>query len=247
MVEQPENNIIHFDMTKLSSEDAVTLVEQCEKIPVRYLWEKLSSYIRQLKIAANYNSIDTLDSFIHIVNKGFRYKSEEANALRYFYWGYFSHMQEQLLQMFDEEARRKTISVISSTKHFAPIMQYLYLNGCSRQRDIALRLEIDKSNLSRVLKALVNCGLLNKMTGPKHVFYELSPDGYAYCKHHDISHLYSISATSKYARLQSDAAQMRAELTHTKDNDFFLVPHQRIYPKLICGWTKNLLQILNAV
>lgn len=209
---------IQFDMTKLTQEHAVNWVVSCEQTPVEELWRNLSIYISQLKTASRFNTVDALESFTHVVYKGFQHKSEEANALRFFYWGYFARKQEEVVNTASKDCVANAISIIASSKHFPEIMQYLYVNGCCRQKDIAASLGVDKSNLSRVLKVLVNCGLITKQSGPKHVFYELSPDGYSYYKKQDIAYKYSSNLLKKSVRLQSEAVQMRTALFHSESN-----------------------------
>ena len=210
-----------FDMTKLTQEQAVNWVESCEQAPLEELWKNLSIYISQLRTASRFNTVDALESFTHVVYKGFQHKSEEANALRFFYWGYFARKQEEVVNTAGKDCIANTISIIASSKHFPEIMQYLFINGCSRQKDIVTSLGVDKSNLSRLLKIMVNCGLITKLSGPKHVFYELSPDGYSYYKKQDIAYKYSSNLLKKSVRLQSEAVQMRAELFHLESNRMF--------------------------
>lgn len=220
MSDQIDARATRFDMTQLTQENAVKWVIQCEKIPVDSLWKSLSTYVAQLKIASGLNTLDVLESFIHIVYKGFYHKSECANALRYFYWGYFAREQEEVIRNASKDCRAKAISIISSKKHFTDIIFYLYTNGCSQQRDLVKYLGVDKSNLSRLLRDLVNCGLVNKMSGPKYVFYELTQEGYNYFKQHNIGRHYSIQATKKVARLESEALQIRNELIHAQTANY---------------------------
>lgn len=219
-----------FDMTQLTQERAVDWVQQCEQAPVEELWKKLSAYISQLKTASCFSTVDTLESFTHVVYKGFQHKSEEANALRFFYWGYFARKQEEVVSTASRDCQAKAINIIASSKHFPEIMQYLYINGCSQQKDIVTSLGVDKSNLSRVLKILVNCGLITKQSGPKHVFYELSPDGYLYYKKHDVAYRYSSNLLKRSVRLQSEAIQMRDELYHSESNRIFYNFEQATLP-----------------
>ena len=56
-----------FDMTQLTQERAVDWAQQCEQAPVEELWKKLSAYISQLKTASCFSTVDTLESFTHVV------------------------------------------------------------------------------------------------------------------------------------------------------------------------------------
>ena len=216
MSEKIDERTARFDMTQLTQENAVKWVIQCEKIPIDSLWKSLSSYVAQLKIASNLNTLDVLESFIHIVYKGFYHKSECANALRYFYWGYFAREQEEIVRNTSKNCKAKAISIIASKKHFSDIILFLYTNGCSQQCDLVKHLGVDKSNLSRLLRDLVNCGLVIKMSGPKCVFYELTQEGYTYFKQHNMARHYSIQAAKKVSRLESEALQIRNELIHAE-------------------------------
>lgn len=220
MSDQIKAGTAQFDMTQLTQENAVKWVIQCEKTPIDTLWKSLSAYVSQLKIASSLNMLDVLESFIHIVYKGFYHKSESANALRYFYWGYFAREQEEIVRNASKDCKAKAISIISSKKHFSDIIFYLYTNGCSQQRDLVKYLGVDKSNLSRLLMDLVNCGLIIKMSGPKYVFYELTQEGYTYFKQHDMARHYSIHTTKKASRLESEAQQIRKELIHADSVNF---------------------------
>lgn len=207
---------IPLDMTQLTQENAVKWVIQCEETPIDALWEDLSAYVSQLKIASSLNTLDALESFIHVVYKGFYRRSEIANGLRYFYWGYFAREQEEIVRNASKDCKAKALSIISSKKYFSDIIFYLYTNGCSQQRDIVNYLGVDKSNLSRLLKNLVDCGLIIKMSGPKSVFYELTQEGYDYFKQHELTRHYSIGVSKKDSRLESEAIQIREELIHAE-------------------------------
>lgn len=220
MSDQKKVGTIPFDMTQLTQENAVKWVIQCEKTPIDALWKNLSAYVSQLKIASSLNTLDVLESFVHVVYKGFYHKSEIANGLRYFYWGYFAREQEEILRNASKDCKAKALSIVSSKKYFSDIIYYLYTNGCSQQRDIVNYLGVDKSNLSRLLQNLVNCGLIIKMSGPKSVFYELTQEGYNYFKQHEMTQHYSISVSKKDPRLESEAMQIREELIHAEGGNF---------------------------
>ena len=68
---------------------------------------------------------------------------------------------------------------------------------------------------------MVNRGLIIKESGAKHVFYELSPDGYVYYKKHDVAYRYSSNLLKRSVRLQSEAIQMRDELYHSESKRMF--------------------------
>lgn len=235
MSDQVEICVKQLDMTQLTQENAIKLVNQFEQVSIDKLWENLSAYVSQLRVAANTNTLETFESFIHIIYKGFYRKSEYANALRYFYWGYFAREQEELVQDASRNIKAKAISVISSKKYFTDIIFYLYTNGCSQQRDIVKYLGADKSNLSRLLRDMVNCGLIIKMSGPKYVFYELTQEGYTYFKQHNMAR-YSSQVTKRVPRLESEAVQIRNELIHAKlvNNSYRLICENFSYTQL-CG------------
>lgn len=206
--------VAQCNLAQLTQEEAVDLVVQCEQAPVEELWKKLSMYITQLRTASCCCALDVIESFTHVVYKGFYRKCEEANALRYFYWGYFVREQEDVVRAVSKDNKLKAIDLIASAKHFPEIMHYLYTNGCSQQREIVKSLGVDKSNLSRLLKVLVNCGLITKLSGPKHVFYELTHDGYSYYRERNLARHFSAEVSKKVVKLQSGAVQIRDELLH---------------------------------
>lgn len=169
---------------ELGKKNAVDFVEACDEANVEELKGVLSSYIRDLGQAIRHNTIELLEGFINTVYKGFRFKSEHAGAIKYFYLGYYARYQEEVLNEAKKYDVQLKINQIASKKHFEHIMQYLYINGISQQKDIAFTLQINKSNLSRILNEVTDYKLINKLVGPKNVFYELTQEGYAYCRKH---------------------------------------------------------------
>lgn len=163
------------------------IVEKCDQASDEESKNMLSLYIKSIEKSIKLISYDNLKKLTSIVHRGLKFKSEQAGALKYFYFGYYSRGQEEILKQADEYYRRIKIGEIASKKHFNSIMSYLAINGISRQRDISCSLHINKSNLSRILDEVVEYKLVNKMAGPKVVFYELTASGYKYCKTHNLS------------------------------------------------------------
>ena len=167
---------------ELDKKNAVDFVETCVNVDENELKGILSSYIKYLWQAIRHNTVECLDGFINTVYKGLRFKSERAGAIKYFYFGYYARYQEEVLNEAQKYDVHVKINQIASKKHFERIMRYLYINGISQQKDIASELQIDKSNLSRILDEVADFKLASKLIGPKNVFYELTQEGYAYCR-----------------------------------------------------------------
>lgn len=178
--------LISRKITDLSQLNVVDFVEGCADVPTERIVQYLSSYIALLEKSMHKFDWEKIESIVHIINKGFRYMSEEAEALRYFYLGYYSHVQEELLATFSEYLIQDSIKNILQSKYVREILEFLFINDCSRQVQISKALNINKSNLSRKADAMVEAGLICKRVGPKCVLYELSSTGYETCKKYGI-------------------------------------------------------------
>lgn len=198
----------------LGREAAVSFVKTCEKLSVEELRRELSKSISQLKSEIKSCDVDMYRHYVNIVYKGFHRKSELADALRYFYWGYNIREQEELLREIERMQIKSAVSLVASTKHFSTIMKFLYENGCSQQKVVSSTLRINKSNLSKIMNELVSCGLVNKTVGPKCVFYELTANGYNYFRKQDVLKLYTESTVKKYPHLQSEVTQIKVKMQY---------------------------------
>lgn len=206
------------DKSQLTQADAINFVNQCEQIPSDSLCAILSEHIASLRTELQTSKPEVIESYIHIIYKGLYHKSENAHALRYFLWGYFAREQESVLQTAFNTQKAKLVDVLSSKKHFSEIICYLYENGCSQQQNLVRYLGVNKSNLSRLFKSLVDCGLVVKSTGPKQAFYELSQEGYLYYKQHYASQNLSILQPSQQ-QLESEVVQIRSKMQYRSIDD----------------------------
>lgn len=218
-------------LNEMSKDTAIQLVTQYEQLPVDKLYEAISNYTISLRQAINYHNLDEIENFTHIVYKGLRVKSELAHALRFFYWGYLAREQEEILSSLHVQLKNQFINKIASTKHFTIIMSYLFDNGCSQQKNISIDLNIDKSNLSRILKEMVNCGLIHRIQGPKCVFFELTEEGVKFYKLQIFGKRYAQTRKEKGSRLEDDVKQLHKEYTRIQQDMFehYLVEERKYY------------------
>lgn len=195
-----DNNEKLIDLKKLNLTHSVAIdfVNQCRNISDDQLVNQLLLYINVLEEAIKKLKWDELEPIVHVINKGFKHVSEEAGALKFYYFGYYSHIQEDLIKKFSEQIFQDKIQQLAQTKHIKEILEYLYECGCSRQSEISKNLKIDKSNLSRKMEYMIESDLVDKRSGPKCVYYELSASGYEYCRKSGIGE--SSFGSSEYRR-----------------------------------------------
>ncbi len=195
------------------------VVEKCAESSNDESKELLSFYIKSLEKCIKSISYDRLKKITGVVYRGLKFKSEQAEALKYFYFGYYAKSQENILKQANDYYQRIKIEEIASKKHFNSIMNYLAINGISRQKDISSFLHINKSNLSRLLDEVSEYKLINKVVGPKAVFYELTSSGYKYCKTHNLN---SGLTLNKNIWLDNDRvlAYRRSQYNYIEEDDY---------------------------
>ena len=166
----------------VSMRNAVEFVELCDKISEESILDILDSYILALEEASKSGNGEYIESIVHIINKGFKYFSEKNDAIKYYYYGYYSHIQEILVEKLSEYLIQDQIHQAVNTKHSKEILIYLFTKGVLRQKDLSELIKINKSNLARKIDKLIECKLICKQVGPKVVLYELTAKGYEYCR-----------------------------------------------------------------
>ncbi|MEE1124605.1 MAG: hypothetical protein U0L18_01530 [Acutalibacteraceae bacterium] len=198
-----ENGELKFVFQEISNQEfkPKDFVEKCVESSSEESTELLALYTKSIEKSIKSISYESLKKITSIVYRGLKFKSEQAGALKYFYFGYYLKNQENILKQANEYYQRIKIEEIKSKKHCDSIMEYLLINGISRQKDISSDLNIDKSNLSRILNEMSEYKLVNKIEGPKANFYELTVNGYKYCKSHSFN---SGSTIKKIIVLDSD-------------------------------------------
>ena len=177
-----DKTLLDFKKSSLTHATAVDFVNHCREISDEQLVKQLLMYINMLREAIGTCKWDEVEPIAHVVGKGFMHLCEERSALKFYYLGYYSRIQEELIQNFSRQIFQNATQQLLQTKHVKEILGYLYEYGCSRQSEIAKELRINKSNLSRKMEVIVEHKLINKRIGPKCVFYELSSSGYEYCR-----------------------------------------------------------------
>lgn len=127
--------------------------------------------------------IDSINIFLRIISKKLQQESQNANAWRYFLYGRFDAQQEHLFQKLFDKSKNSQRENVLARKNVTSILQFLYANGASRPSLISKSLNIDRSNLSRIMDLLVTEELVEK-TKSEHsniVIYELTSEGYQIC------------------------------------------------------------------
>lgn len=177
-------SILTSDMTTpdMSMRNAVEFVNFCNESSGEEVFEIMNSFISALEEASKANESEYIESVVHIINKGFKYSSKQDNAMKYYYYGYYSHMQEVLIAKLSECLIQDQIRQVMSTKHATDILICLFTKGILRQKDLSEIIKINKSNLIRKINQLIECQLIRKQVGPKVVLYELTAKGYEYCR-----------------------------------------------------------------
>ncbi len=180
MNEQKKTPLDMIEWKEVNKNSAMQLVEVCGRSGAEETQAALQRYTAALDRLAKQCVPKELSRMIQVVYQGLRYQSELAGALKYFYMGYYAKLQESVTERLHQQQEQLALCQLASRRYFDDILQYLYRNGISQQKDIVAGFQKDKSNLSRLLNEMTRQNLLHKFTGPKAVFYELSPQGYAY-------------------------------------------------------------------
>jgi DNA-binding MarR family transcriptional regulator len=174
--------LIDLKKTSLTRSTAVDFVNHCREISDEQLVNQLLMYINALQEATETREWDEIEPITHVVGKGLKHLCEEESALKFYYLGYYSRFQEEIIRDFSKQIVQNATQQLLQAKHIKEILEYLYEFGCSRQSEISKELKINRSNLSRKMEIIVEHELINKRSGPKCVFYELSASGYEYCR-----------------------------------------------------------------
>lgn len=158
-------------------------VRYVQEIDTEFLWLYLTEYVHCLnnQLLDTKKDLSKIESAIRMVQKGFRYYSEKNDALRYYFYGYFSHQQDEILQKMYINYNRDRLERLLSKKHLRELIEYLYEHDIVQQKDLANYLRISKTNIDRKVMPLIEYGLVEKIkTG--FVFYKLTATGYEYCR-----------------------------------------------------------------
>ncbi len=114
------------------------------------------------------------------IAKGLRRNTEDNHAVRYYYFGQFQTRVDMLLQELEHSRAEAQILSVACRKHFAQIMQLLYTERVCRQQELSDKLKIDRSNLSREMRRLLESGLVEARTAGRFRYYQLTPQGRLY-------------------------------------------------------------------
>ena len=97
------------------------VVEKCIQSSDEESKELLSFYIKCIEKYIKSISYDRLKKISSVVYRGLKFESEQAGALKYFYFGYYAKSQENILKQSNEYYQRIKIEEIASKKHFTDI------------------------------------------------------------------------------------------------------------------------------
>lgn len=174
--------LVNLEEPELSLANAIHFVNRCRGFSIDQLVNQLDTYINVLRNAIKGQQWEEVEPVVHVIIKGFKRICQETDALKYYYLGYYSHLQEDLIESFTKNLLQDKLQQIVTTKHTQEILEYLFESGCSRQSEIAKKFRLNRSNLSRKMDLMVSNSLVIKRSGTKCVFYELSAKGYDLCR-----------------------------------------------------------------
>lgn len=163
------------------SYNATLFVSQCAEISDAQIKAFLSQHLAEVGKYVDEHDEDAA-KYIRVITKGLRQESKKADALRYYYYGYYIRQQEEQLEKTRKSIEATKMVVLTAKKHYMDILRYLFESGCSQQKDISSALGIDKSNLNRIMNNLADNELVVKLVGPKCAFFELSANGYTFVR-----------------------------------------------------------------
>ena len=182
MSEAKDREKINISESAVPSCDAVQFISQCDNVSEDGVRTFLSQHLSKTDTHLKQQDKEYIEKYIRIITKGLRKKSKQANALRFFYYGYYIRQLEELLERNKNEVIAAARMVLVSKKHYSDILRFLYEKGCSQQKNISESLGINKSNLNRIMNQLLDNDLVVRSVGPKCVFYELSSPGYRFVR-----------------------------------------------------------------
>lgn len=183
LVDPPANKRVSF-----SKKEAIQTAKALEYMTESNLSKQFSYILHSIQEISfqptiSASLLSSVHIFLRILSQKIQQESRDHGAWRYYLYGKFDSHQEKL---FDELIQKRETfhrKEILSKKHVASILKYLYDNGVSRQSSLAKNLEIDRSNLSRIMDQLISEELVEKGYGSSTsiAMYELTQKGYDLC------------------------------------------------------------------
>lgn len=165
--------------------DAQAIVAECVSADTHaaHVQQKLAGVIARAREELPQMGDAQADRYLQCLAKaarGLRRNTEDNLAFRYFYFGHFQAHVEQLGRELGVRRCEEQVLAVANRKHFAAIMQRLYAGRVCRQQELANKLGIDRSNLSREMQRLEGSGLVEAMTVGRPRYYRLTPQGRRY-------------------------------------------------------------------
>lgn len=175
----------------LTRNDAQTIFQECthSETTEAQIYERLMSLIRGFQeglstCLQHENELQKSLEVAKCISSMLRKNAQRTGNIRYYYFGMF---QTKLDQIQEEVLERQVSTIqqeVSSRKHFASIMQILYIQQMVRQSELSKQLSVDKGNLSREMDRLVLAGFVEERKAGKFRLYNLSAQGRAFYDKH---------------------------------------------------------------
>ena len=106
------------------SYNATLFVSQCAEISDAEIKTFLSRHLAEVGKYVEEHDEDAA-RYIRVITKGLRQESKKADALRYYYYGYYIRQQEEQLERTKKSIEATKMVVLTAKKHYMDILRYL--------------------------------------------------------------------------------------------------------------------------
>lgn len=121
-------------------------------------------------------SLELLNSY-ELIAKGLRNDAQKNEALKYFYYGVFQASVDEIVKKKKDEIDNTEMLDLLSQKHTGVILTFLYNEKECYQSQLSKALNMDRSNLYRIMQKLIKANLVEQRKSSKFCFYTLSAQG----------------------------------------------------------------------
>ncbi|WP_251445820.1 winged helix-turn-helix domain-containing protein [Vermiculatibacterium agrestimuris] len=170
--------------TEKSISDALIQFTQ-EDLDVAELHQSLTEFADQVGQALSHleeeGSLPQREALIEAVGRvagGLRSYTRKKHSIRFYYYGMFQEKYDELKRQEEKAKQDRQLQVVAGRKYFPKIIEYLYQHGTAQQIKMAEDVGMDRSNLFREMKLLVDVGLVDQRKIRKYRYYDLTPYGY---------------------------------------------------------------------
>lgn len=119
---------------------------------------------------------DILDVY-QLISKGLRRYSKNNNAMKYFYYGVFQASVDDIIKQSNKRVEDGEIKRLLSLKNMVVIIHTLYDNEECYQSELSRLVKMNRSNLYRDVKKLIDTNLVEERKIGNRRFYSLSANG----------------------------------------------------------------------